>query len=214
MNFYLYAALSLTIFVAGVISLIRFPKINETYYPFVFCLWIGCINESLNIYLVINGYQTLLNNNIYALIESVLLIWFLKEGRLIKKHFIILVLSLIIGWSVETFVIRNITDNSTLFRIFSSLAIVILSIKVINRLIFSQQKHLLKSSTFLLCIAFIIYFTYTVLVQSFVIYGVDRQSTFLLNIYVIMIYVNLAVNLLYALAVLWMPKKARYISPF
>ena len=88
-----------------------------------------------------------------------------------------------------------------------------MSISMINKLIFTIEGPLLREPTFLLCISFVIYFTFKALIQSFVIYGVNRTSAFLLNIYVIMVYINLVCNLLHALALLWMPRKARSILP-
>ena len=217
MNFYLYAAFCLTIYIAGVISLVRFKNINEMYYPFIFCVWIGCINETLSIFLMLRGYQSLVNNNIYVLVESLLLIWFLKKIGVFRKHgslFNLFNILLIIFWVSETFLFKNITQNSTFFRIFYSLVVVLFSITAVNHLVFSNRKNLLGNSTFLLCISFIIYFSYKILVQAFVANGVSRNSSFLLNLYLIMIYINLGVNLLYALAVLWMPEKLRFSSQF
>jgi len=68
-------------------------------------------------------------------------------------------------------------------------------------------------AVFILCTGFIIYFTFKALIQAFAIYGFSRGNSFLLNIYIIMIYLNFLVNLLYLYAVLWIPTKIKYSMP-
>ena len=201
--------------IPGVIALVRYKKITGSYYPFLYCLWLGCLNELLNNYLILNGYQTLINNNIYVLAESLFLIGYFQATGLFKKARppIILTLSLLVVWITETLIIKSITVNSTYFRIFYSLMIVFLSTNLVTQILFTHKKSLIKDARFLLSIAFIFYFAYKALVQAFVIYGISRNSTFLLNIYIIMIYVNFFVNLVYALAILWMPRKIKYSLP-
>ena len=60
---------------------------------------------------------------------------------------------------------------------------------------------------FLISIGFIIYFTYEILVEAFSLYGLNNSLEFQKNVYMILTYLNLFVNLLYALAILWIPRK-------
>lgn len=216
MNFYVYAGLSLSIFIAGIIAAIRIRKIEGSYYPFLYVIWLGCLNESLSIGLALNEFPTLVNSNIYVLIEAILLTWFFKNMKVFKQRLIyyVVVVSLVLVWILENFVFKTITAHSTYFRIVYSFTIVFMSINLANERIFTNKTVLLKDATFIISMGFIVYFTYKALVQSFVIYGINRRSSFLLNIYIIMIYINLAVNLLYALAVLWIPKKVRFLQPY
>lgn len=213
MNFYLFIGFNFTILIAGIIAAFRFKRIDKIYLPVILCFWIGAVNETISLLLMLNGHQTLVNNNIYVLTESFLLTLFFKKSGIFSRHwhFLFFIGLFLLTWLLENWLLSPITKNSTYFRIVYSMIIVFFSINLINRLIFSTYGNLIKNATFILCVAFIIYFTYKVLLQSFVIYSVDRKSSFLLNIYIIMIYVNLGTNLLYALAVLWMPRKARYI---
>lgn len=213
MNYYLYVGFNLSIFIAGIIGLVRFTRIDPDFYPFLFCLWIGCLNELLSVVLIAIGSQTLVNNNIYVLVESLMITWFFRKKRLFKKGawYPVLITAFTVFWTTET-LIRGITSNSTYFRIFYSFAIVIMSIHMVNEIIFTEKK-LGRNAVFLLCVSFIVYFTYKALLQAFVLYGVSRRS-FLLHIYVLLIYVNLGVNLVYALAVLWMPRKMKFIRPY
>jgi glucose uptake protein GlcU len=164
--------------------------------------------------LIINKHQNLANNNVYVLIESLLLTNFLKRnGAFDKKWSYWLVTGLLLcTWVLEVFVFRSITMNATYFRITASLVILICSVSLLSKVVFSEEKYLHRNALFLLLLSFIIYFTFKALIQAFAIYGFNASMPFLFNLYVIMIYVNLGINLVYALAVLYMPAKTRYLQ--
>lgn len=214
MNYYLYLSLNLAIYIAGIIALIRFKKIESIYYPVIICFWIAAINETLNIVLILNRETTTLNNNVYVLIESILLtVFFAKAGLFRHQKMVYYFTGLfLLVYVIENFIAGEISRNSTYFRIIYSFIIVLMSISLVNRLIFSTNRSLWKHASFILCLGFIVYFTYKVLMQSFVLYGIEKQSLFLLNIYLIMIYINLGTNLLYAYSVLWMHKRTRFLT--
>lgn len=215
MNFYIVSAISFSIFLPGVLAAIWFKKIGRVFYPFIFCLFIGCANEVLSFLLGWYHHSTFVNNNIYVLIEAMLLSWFFYEIKTIenKKVFIAITSSLVIAWMLENFVFRSIFVNGTYFRIYASMIIVLLSIQTFNGIVFTYKKSLYQNAVFILCICFLIYFAYKAMLQSFLIYGWTRDLNFLVKVYNIMLYINLGVNLLYTLAVLWMPRRAKYILP-
>jgi len=209
-------SLSFSIFIAGIIALIRFNKINKAYYPFLFCVWFACLNEILSFLLVRKHYNNSINNNIYILIESILItLLFNNFGLFTKKKilFYFLIISFILVWLFENFVLGKTTNFAVYFNIYSSFVIVLMSVSTVNEVIVSIRKNIFTNATFLLCVCFIIYFTYQVLIYSFWIYGVGSAKGFLLNIFSILIYINLLTNLVYALAILWMPRKQVFTMP-
>jgi hypothetical protein len=210
-----YSLADLSIFLPALIGLIRFRAIHRVYYPFLFCQWVGCVNEVLSHFLIILGHYTLVNNNIYVLFESFFLVWFFRELGVFRKQwqFPVLLLALAGVWVAENLIFGSISLYSRLFRIFYSFVLVFLSITTINKMLFSNRRRLLGDATFLLCLSFIIYFTYKALTCSFTFYDNLGGTLFLRNISRIMIYVNFVTNLLYALAVLWMPRKTKYLQP-
>jgi hypothetical protein len=212
MKLYFYLALNLSIFIPGIVALYRYRSIERSYYPFIYCLWLGCLNETISTYLIFNYHQTLINNNIYVLTESILLLWFFYRTRLsVNKNIFYLLAGVFLAiWISENFIFRSINVNSTYFRIFYSFVIVLLSINTINQNIFTKKSSLLTDPAFIICTGFIIYFTYKVVVQAFAIYGFSRQSSFLLNIYIIMYYINFTVNIIYTIAIIWMRRKIKY----
>src|SRR5688572_30071212 len=169
MGFYLIVSMSLSILIAGIISLVRFKKIDKRYYPFFFLVWAGCINEILSITLILKGYETLVNSNIFVLTSAFLITWFFKEKGLFRKKWVfygwIIVFSLV--WITDTLVAGSITQTSVYFRIFYSFIIVFFSINMINKKIFSSKQSLLRDPSFIIYISFCIFFTYKALIEAF-----------------------------------------------
>ena len=210
MNFYLAVVSGYSLLIPGIISIFRIKSIGESYYPFIVFILLGCINEALGIFLAINGYHTIVNNNIYVLLASLSLIQFFVSNQLFKQskmvHITLLSLCLIL-WLLETFVLRSIRDISSYFRIFYSFLIVLLSISTINKILVTEKDDILRNPLFLICICFVSYYTLKLIIESFLLYGIHYSNLVLNNIYNILIYVNLIINLIYALALLWIPRK-------
>lgn len=215
MSVSLLIAFNFSVLIAGLLAIFRFKKINKVYHPFLYCLWLGSINEVFSYVLMKRGHETLINNNIYVFVESILLLWLFKNlqpGR--KKYELPLLLMLFISvWVGENFIFGTITVNSTYFRIVDSFVLVLLSINLINQTMATSRKAIFKNTNFLLCLGFITYFTYKVIIIAFALYGIESSNIFLLNIYTILTCVNLGTNLLYVFAVIWMPKSLRYSQP-
>lgn len=215
MSFTLVVIFSFSVLIPGMIALFRVKNIDSVYYPVLFCIWLGCLNEFLSFSLVINRfrYQSVINNNIYALFEAILITAYFENVNLFQRKWMFrsIIAAFLLTWIADNVFFHPVTVNNTNFKVFYSIAIVFMSINIINKIIFSYKRYIPKDATFILCITFIIYFTYQALIQTFFFYGLKRNSNFLMAIYTIMIYINLGTNLLYTLAVLWMPKRARFI---
>lgn len=215
MNHYLASAFSSSIFIPSMVALVFFRKIDKSYYPFLFCLWLGALNEVLSFILLNSKVYTIVNNNIYVFVESILLTWYFnnKDVPAKRQGSVIICLLLIVFWTSESLVFKTISANSTYFRIFYSMVIVMLSIQLINRTFLECTNNLYLDADFILCCCFIIYFIYKALLQAFIIYGLTRNYAFLEKIYDILYCINLGVNLLYTFAIVCMPRKIRFILP-
>ena len=117
-------------------------------------------------------------------------------------------------WLIDCLFVGKFQSAISYYRIFYSLFIAILSIYVINDQINLEKRNLLKNSVFLICIAFVIYYTFNVVVGLFWLYGLQTSVSFQQGMVDIIIYLNLFANLTYALAVLWMPSKHRFSLPY
>ena len=203
----------MSIIIAAAIGAWRFDDIHPSFRPFIYCIWLALVNESLSIGLIMTRHSNILNSNIYILLESWLIAWQFYNWGLLRRYKIVLpglLVLLTLGWVAENFFIANILQFSSWFRIFYSFIIVLLSISLLNQHIVVEKEMLLKNPVALICLAFIIYYTYKVLVETFWVYGLNESTTFQSKVYFILNYINLFANLIYALAVLWMPIKHRF----
>ena len=85
---------------------------------------------------------------------------------------------------------------------------------MINRQLMRERKSIYKNPIFIICMAFLVYYTFTVIVVVFWQYGLNVSMQFVMNITTILIYINLFTNLIFALAILWIPTKHRFSLPF
>lgn len=216
MNFTLVVILSLSIIIPAMIGLIRFAKINEAFYPFIFCIWLGSINEIISVIIVTAHHSNAVNGNIYLLAESLLLVWQFQRWKLFNKNsiwFIGIVASLLFLWCTENFIISGITHFDSYFRIYYSTLLTFMSISILNRLIVTERRSLMKNPVFIICVALIIYYTMSILAEVFWIYGISLNKTFQTNVYHISVITNFISIILYTLAILWMPIKQRFSLP-
>lgn len=239
-NAIIYSITQYSLAIAAIIAIIRFKKAVPTYLPFFIFILVGFTNEIISYFTANYLRNNAVNNNIYVLAESLLLLWQFKCWRLFdNKRYLPLALgaAFILFWIVEVLFFTSIMQVAAYFRVFYSFVIVLLSITMVNKLITTERGNLLKNAAFIICIAFIIYFTYKILVEIFYIYGVivstantelqqlklenkalydqmvAENKTFRIRVFDIMRFINLFCNLVYAVALLWVPKKRSSLMP-
>jgi hypothetical protein len=204
-----------SILIPALIGMYRVKQIEHTYYPFIMLIVLGLLNEILSIGLALNGIHTTLNNNIYVLLEAVLILWFFSAVNLFnnKKIFYVLLILIVCVWTAEALTV-TLYNQCTYYRIIYSFLIVLLSINMINKILASEQRALLKNSLFLICICFTFYYTLNSLVNAFWLYGLLKSREFLQGIQDIMMYTNLLNNLIFTTAIIWIPRKQASILPY
>jgi hypothetical protein len=213
MNYDLVNLLSYSVAIPALVSLFRIKSIDKTYYPFILVIWIGMINETTSSILIAHGHSNAINANVYSLLEAIIITKLFDNWGLFKnkRWFYGLIALFIVVWTGENFIFYTIKRFCSYFIILYSFSIVLMSISMVNRLIVSAKKSILSSAMFLICIAYIFFFTYAVLVEIFWIYGLGTQEEFSAHVFLIMIYINTFTNLLFAAAILWIPTKRKYI---
>ena len=209
MTLLLYFLSSFSVVIAVLISFFILSKADKRFLPFILLLYIGLITELINRYLDTIGMDSQISTNIYALFEILLITWLFTNWGFYKdpKRSIWLVFLFIAVYVADIFFLPKLHYYTPYFNIFSSLVLVIMSILTINKVILDENKSLVKSATFLICIAFIIHFTNLALVEIFYIYGLTQGITLAARIYDIFQVMNLVTNLIYALAIIWIPRK-------
>jgi len=215
MNYWLIVIINLFIILPAVTGLVRFSKINRAYWPFLYCLWLGALVEITSILLAFHGFSNAIISNVYTLIESILIMLLFHKWEIFEKRkyaLYIIIVMLIIFWVVEVCIVTTIFDFCSYFRIFYSFIIVMMSISTINRLIIRERKILIKNPTFLLCIGFVFYYTLQIMVEAFWISN-TADINFSTNIYNISVITNFITNLLYTVAILWIPIRLKFTLP-
>lgn len=215
MNLDVIIALSFSIAIAGVIGLVRYRQIHPSFYPFLYLIWLGLLNETITLYLlkVRHFYNNAVNNNIFFLLQSALVLYQFWQWKLFPKKGALLVsglLLLTLFWVTENLVLGNLLQLGSYFLISHSLLIALLSVVMINQVIAREKGVLLKNASFLICTGFILYFINAALVEIFYLYGLGSSLQYRTYVTRILVFVNLFTNLLFAVAVLWMPKRLKF----
>jgi hypothetical protein len=213
MSFIWNAIFSLSIAAGAAVGIIRYKKLDGTFFPFLCLLWLGLINEIVSIGLMIAGFSNAIEYNLFALAETFIIVWQFKKWELFGragKLYLPLQVFVLLGWLVTMFVF-DIRFFNSFFLIGHSVLIVFLGITQMNRTSFEEPGNIFRHPVFLICLGFIIYFTFSILVETFWLYGLTKSKKFRVSIFEILAYINLFTNIIYALAALWIPLKRKYL---
>jgi hypothetical protein len=212
-NYYWGAIIGYTLIIPGIIGAIRYKKIDRGFFPFIWLIWIGIFNETFSHYADEKWHTNAVNFNIYSLVEFILIMWQFKKWKAFanKKVYAVITGVALLFWVGENFLFGTITSFNSYFIIGGSLCIALTSIRMINVLVLRERDLLFKNATFLICIGFVSYYTYASIVEAFWVYGLSESYEFTLRVQDILLYINLFANLVYAIAVLWIPTRPRFI---
>lgn len=210
-----------TLWLACIAGAVRCHRTDTIFLPFLCFLWLGGINEFLSLILWINKIPTTVNNNFYVLFEVLLLIYFFRRTDLLQWRrglYSTIILSLAILWVLENIVNNGWLKISFIFRIVSAITIILISFHTKVKVAFSYEvefnnlsnRPLYRNPLFLICIGLIIFFTFKLLIEIYWLCGLDRNLLFKIKVYNILNIINIGVNLLYSIAILWIPPKQQY----
>jgi len=212
MKFTLLDLYCFSIGIAAILGAVRFKKINPAYYPFIYLVWIAFATEMASYFLIYAGYYNAIPYNIYVLLEALLVTWQFRRWGLFKNLdglFYCLLGLFVILWSIDCFFIKGIRHTITYYRIVHSFIIVLMSISLVSQLLTRERQSLFRNASFLICLGFIIFFTFKIFVGIFTIWGANDKN-FRMNIGYIPVYLNVFTNLIFAIAVLWIPNRLRF----
>lgn len=199
---------SLSITLPAVLILLRRRYIAAALYPFAVLLWIGTINEWISLGEISHHHPNMLNSNIYVLIEYLLLIGLFQRWNQ-WRYFIPFFLSIagIIVWIIDNFFWHSIKADNSFFRMVYSAIIVLLSMFQSTRIIMHEIKQLYKNAQFVLCLTFIIYYTFKTFFESYNLLDEGISDRFFYWLWLMLNIVNLFTNLCYSYVVLCIRKK-------
>jgi hypothetical protein len=197
------------------IGVVRFKRIHRSYYPFICFLWLAVINEIASLILIRIFKTNAPNSNIYILLEFILLIWLFSNWSFTKHSRLILILIiLLLLWIVDNLIIHSLFEFNSVFTVVASFVILYLSINEINHVLFSDAKKLFRNSRFIISLTFLIYFSYNATVEVFYIFKINFSDSFYHNLFLVLVFLNLFANLMYAIATLWIPTKQKFSLPY
>lgn len=217
MSFEVSFLLSLSVAPGAVLGWLRFKKTGPAFLPFLLLLTAGLVTEVCSYLLLRKGYSHVALYNFFSLAEVLLIsrqfyLWGLFDWKQ-KWYRAVLVFSVVV-WVSDNVWLHPVTAFGSFAMILHSFIIVIMSIHMINRMMFTEVTSFLRHSVFCICIGFIIYFTYAILVEMFWIFGLNRSSFFRGRVYDILAGINFLTNIIYLFAIVWMPMKPRYITRY
>ncbi|MBC7903838.1 MAG: hypothetical protein H7Y27_10460 [Gemmatimonadaceae bacterium] len=213
MNRELYLILGLSIVIAATIGLIRFRKIEKTYRPFLIYVFVSVLNELGSFYLAPHKESAMIDLNLFTLFEYCILLlqfhsWKLFHGY--KQLFYALLAGFVILWVTENLVISDIRRYNYAYILVHSFVMVLLGINMINRIAVNDYGPLYRNARFIICIGLIIFFIYNIIVNTLFLNAASKPLA--IRFFNIRVYVNTFSNLLYAIAVYFMPVAVKKIS--
>jgi hypothetical protein len=203
--------------VSAFIALLRFKNIDISFKPYTFLLFIGFGFEVLGVLLIHFFKNNLLIGNIYVLFESIILLWqfiLWSISNNTKRRYLFFCFLFLSVWIFDNLILNNITTVNSLFRVFYSLVIVFLSIEQINFVFVTERNNVLLNARFLITSAFIIFYTYKAVFEVFYMINIKMSDRFYNSLFQVLILINLFTNLIFAFAVLCIPKKQKFMLPF
>jgi hypothetical protein len=213
--------LSLSIGFAVIIGIVRFRRIDSAYYPFIYNIIIALLVEILNRILTVRGHPSafMLLLNIFSYIDFFLFLWLFHNWGLFnrkKSTFIAIAVTFFIIWLLNNILVTGFVKHNLYFFILYSFALIFFSVNTFNKAVVHERSSIFRNPKFWICLGIIIFYSFFIVTVS------TGLSLFMHNVSVefrrglqaISVFSNLLVNLLYAVAVLWIPRKKNFTSLF
>jgi hypothetical protein len=213
MGYFWMVIMSLSVLPASVAGVAKYRQIDPRYYPLVLMMWLGLANELLSYFLISKGFSNIVNVNIYLLAEALLILWQFKnwEFGMSSRSYGFVGGGLIFLWATESFLNAPAIVFSSVFRLCYCGLTIAMAVKFLYELFDGFRGRLIKDARFLFCGGFIIYFSVNLLVEIFLMDVVKGSPIFRDLLFGSATLVNLAVNFIYLIAILCIPKKPQFL---
>lgn len=192
---------------------------DPSYHPFVYYTWCAFIFEIIVFWLSKQkAYVTLgFLFNFYAVSEFYLLTCLFHRWGLFNKNralfYSIIVFSILV-WLAMMIFTKGFFKINRYFAIAYSFALIFFCISSFNKMVIQERRNILSNAKFWICIGIIIFYTYFLITNTVRVFVAASESKeeIVNKIQNINVYSNLLVNLLYAIALLWIPRKKNFIT--
>ena len=205
---------SYSIGIAATIGLVRFKVIDKSYQPFIWICCLAFVNEIVSTITAQVFRNNAVNLNIYVLCEALLYIWLFYnwgEFKVSVNSYYGLCIFLVFVWVLDNFILNSFLTINSLFRIVYSFTLIFLAINQGNRMLFNTRGALLRNPRFLISTGIVIFYSYKATFETFYLFKLNFSNNFYNSIHLILEAVNLFVNLIFALAMLWIPGRQKFI---
>lgn len=217
LNYYLFIAFSYSIAFAAILGLVRFKRIASEYRPFVYLCVIALLNEGVSTVCVEIFRSNVINANIYILIELYFLLWLFRNwGTIQRSNRFYLYFGVVLTaiWIFDNFLIHPFEQFNSIYRISYAIALVFLSIDHINFMIVTENRNILRNASFLIATGILLFYCLKGVIEVFYLFQIQLSDSFYNALIVMLAIVNLVSNLIYAIAILWIPQKQRFSLPY
>lgn len=206
---------NLSVLIPAVAILLKKRSDVYSVWPFFAYIYIGLANDLFGYWRVLRQQGNMVSANVYTLLAFILLvIQFSMWSRKPILRFWVIISAGIVVWFVDNIALHSLKDNNSLFRMFYAISIVLLSMDLINRLIAFERNPLLTNPVFMICIGFILFFGCKAFLEAFNIVDAGFSSFFYKRLFFILSIINGLSNLLYAYAILCIPRKREFTLPY
>jgi hypothetical protein len=113
-------------------------------------------------------------------------------------------------WLLDNIVVHQLGTTNSLYRLCYALVLAFLSVDQINHVVFMERKRMFKNPKFIICCGLLIFFIFKALTESFFVFKLGLSLEFFSKFYLVLVVVNAIVNVIYTLAILWMPTKQNF----
>ena len=215
--------LSLSIIFAVIIGIVRFRKMDPSYYPFIYNICLALLIEVTHQILMSNGYSHPLVAvlNVYGYLDFFLFTWLFHNWGLFnrKRSVFITVVSIffVIWLFTNVFYSQFSRGLNIYFAIIYSFALIFFSVNTFNKVIVHERSSMSRNAQFWICLGVIIFYSFFTVLNAtrfIILFKHNMSMDFWHKLHEITLFSNILVNLLYAVAVLWIPRKKKYTTLF
>jgi hypothetical protein len=212
---------SLVVGFAVIIGIVRFRRIDPSYYPFIYNVIVALLVEILNRILTVTGHTVafIFVLNVFSFIDFFLFLWLFHNWGLFnrkKSTFITIAGIFFMIWIVENALLTGFVKLNLYFFMLYAFALIFFSVNTFNKAVVHERSSIFRNPKFWICLGIIIFYPFFILtvITGISLFRNNVSVQFRRDLQAISVFSNLLVNILYAVAVIWVPRKKNFTSLF
>lgn len=191
---------------------------DRSFYPFVYNLLVTVLVEILIGFQ--HNYSVITKiTNVFSLADFCLFAWLFHNWGLFnfnKKAFYATLGVFFLLWVYITFFFSGFSNINNLFLLLYSFALIFFSVTTFNKIVVQQRINIFENARFWICIGIIIFYSFFIVTRATDLSTIsikdvgnvlNSKTSFKDDLQKINAYSNILVNLLYAVAVIWIPRQ-------